>query len=133
MSSKMLTISSNPNNILKVENYLRNAQHDLNIDETKFPDILISLTEAVNNAILHGNNADESKNVEISMVEKFSGVAISVTDEGKGFDPNEIPDPTAPENIECCGGRGVFIMSRLADKISFENNGSTVQLFFKLN
>ena len=129
----MLTISSNPNNILKVENYLRNAQHDLNIDETKFPDILISLTEAVNNAILHGNNADESKNVEISMVEKFSGVAISVTDEGKGFDPNEIPDPTAPENIECCGGRGVFIMSRLADKISFENNGSTVQLFFKLN
>ena len=133
MSSKMLTISSNPNNILKVENYLRNAQHDMNIDETKFPDILISLTEAVNNAILHGNNADESKNVEISMEGKTSGVAISVTDEGKGFDPNEIPDPTAPENIECCGGRGVFIMSRLADKISFENNGSTVQMFFKLN
>lgn len=133
MSSKMLTISSNPNNILKVENYLRSAQHDMNIDETKFPDILISLTEAVNNAILHGNNADESKSVEISMEGKTSGVAISVTDEGKGFDPNEIPDPTAPENIECCGGRGVFIMSRLADKISFENNGSTVQMFFKLN
>jgi len=129
----MLTISSNPNNILKVENYLRNAQHDMNIDETKFPDILISLTEAVNNAILHGNNADESKTVEISMEGKTSGVAISVTDEGKGFDPNEIPDPTAPENIECCGGRGVFIMSRLADRISFENNGSTVQMFFKLN
>ena len=105
----------------------------MNIDETKFPDILISLTEAVNNAILHGNNADESKTVEISMEGKSSGVAISVTDEGKGFDPNEIPDPTAPENIECCGGRGVFIMSRLADKITFENNGSTVQMFFKLN
>ncbi len=133
MSSKMLTISSNPNNILKVENYLRNAQHDMNIDESKFPDILISLTEAVNNAILHGNNADESKKVEISMEEHTFGVAISVTDEGKGFNPNEIPDPTAPENIECCGGRGVFIMSTLADKISFENNGSTVQMFFKLN
>ena len=129
----MLTISSNPNNILKVENYLRSAQHDMNIDDTKFPDILISLTEAVNNAILHGNNADESKNVEISMEGEVSGVAISVTDEGKGFDPNEIPDPTAPENLECCGGRGVFIMSRLADRISFENNGSTVQMFFKLN
>lgn len=133
MSSKMLTISSNPNNILKVENYLRDAQHDMNIDETKFPDILISLTEAVNNAILHGNNADESKIVEISMKEQSSGVAISVTDEGKGFNLDEIPDPTAPENIECCGGRGVFIMSTLADKISFENNGSTVQMFFKLN
>jgi len=129
----MLTISSNPNNILKVENYLRDAQHDLNINEAKFPDILISLTEAVNNAILHGNKADESKNVEINMEEQSSGVAISVTDEGRGFDPNEIPDPTAPENIECCGGRGVFIMSRLADKISFQNNGSTVQMFFKLS
>lgn len=129
----MLTISSNPNNILKVENYLRDAQHDMNIDDTKFPDILISLTEAVNNAILHGNNADETKYVEICMEGKTSGVAISVTDEGKGFDPNEIPDPTAPENIECCGGRGVFIMSRLADRITFENNGSTVQMFFKLS
>ncbi len=129
----MLTISSNPNNILKVENYLRDAQLDMNIDDTKFPDILISLTEAVNNAILHGNNADESKSVEISMEGKSSGVAISVKDEGKGFDPNEIPDPTAPENIECCGGRGVFIMSSLADRISFENNGSTVQMFFKLS
>lgn len=129
----MLTISSNPNNILKVENYLRDAQVDMNIDEMRFPDILISLTEAVNNAILHGNNADESKNVEISMQEESTGVAISVTDEGNGFNPSEIPDPTAPENIECCGGRGVFIMNSLADKISYANNGSTVQMFFKLS
>lgn len=133
MSSKMLTISSNPNNILKVENYLRDAQRDMNIDDQRFPDILISLTEAVNNAIIHGNKADESKNVEINMEGQHTGIAISVTDEGRGFDPAQIPDPTAPENIECCGGRGVFIMSRLADKISFANNGSTVQMFFKLN
>jgi len=129
----MLTISSNPNNILKVENYLRDAQHDMNIDDLRFPDILISLTEAVNNAIIHGNNADESKRVEINMEGQSTGVAISVTDEGPGFDPEEVPDPTAPENIECCGGRGVFIMSQLADRISYANNGSTVQMFFKLS
>ena len=129
----MLTINSNPNNILQVEDYLRDAQHDMKIDDTRFPDILISITEAVNNAILHGNNADESKIVEISMEESSKGVAISVSDEGKGFDPDEIPDPTLPENIECCGGRGVFIISSLADEVSFENNGSTVQMFFKLN
>lgn len=133
MSSKMLTISSNPNNILKVENYLRDAQLDLKITEVRFPDILISITEAVNNAIIHGNNADESKRVRINMEGQSSGIAISVSDEGKGFDPNEIPDPTAPENLESCGGRGVYIMSRLADKLSFENNGSTVQMFFKLS
>lgn len=129
----MLTISSNPNNILEVENYLRDAQLDLKIDEVRFPDILISITEAVNNAIIHGNNADESKRVRINMEGQSSGIAISVSDEGKGFDPKRIPDPTAPENLECCGGRGVYIMSRLADKLSFANNGSTVQMFFKLS
>lgn len=133
MSSKMLTISSNPNNILEVENYLRDAQLDLKIDEVRFPDILISITEAVNNAIIHGNNADESKEVKINMVGQSTGIAISVSDEGNGFDPNGLPDPTSPENIECCGGRGVYIMSRLADKLSFANNGSTVQMFFKLS
>ena len=129
----MLTISSNPNNILEVENYLRDAQLDLKITEVRFPDILISITEAVNNAIIHGNNADESKRVRINMKGLSRGIAISVSDEGKGFDPKRIPDPTAPENLECCGGRGVYIMSRLADKLSFANNGSTVQMFFKLS
>ena len=133
MSSKMLTISSNPNNILEVENYLRDAQLALKIDEVRFPDILISITEAVNNAIIHGNKADESKEVRINMIGQSTGIAISVSDEGKGFDPNGLPDPTAPENIECCGGRGVYIMSRLADELSFANNGSTVQMFFKLS
>ena len=133
MCSKMLTISSNPINILEVESYLRDAQLDLKIDEVRFPDILISITEAVNNAIIHGNNADESKRVRINMEGQSSGIAISVSDEGKGFDHKVIPDPTAPENLECCGGRGVYIMSRLADKLSFANNGSTVQMFFKLS
>jgi len=129
----MLTISSNPNNILQVESYLRDAKSELHIDDRRFPDILISITEAVNNAILHGNKADESKEVRINMESNNSGVAISVTDQGKGFDPDCVPDPTAPENIETCGGRGVFIMSSLADKISFTNNGSTVRMYFKLS
>ncbi|MEE9438031.1 MAG: ATP-binding protein [Saprospiraceae bacterium] len=133
MSSIMLIIKSNPNNIFQVETYLKNVQTDWQIDENRFPDILISITEAVNNAILHGNNADESKQVKIIMEEKSSGVAVSVSDEGKGFDPDKVPDPTSPCNIDCCGGRGVFIMSRLTDKLSFENNGSTVRMFFKLN
>lgn len=129
----MLTIASNPNNLLEVENYLRDIKSDLRIDEMRFPDILISITEAVNNAIIHGNKADESKQVCINMEEKETGLAISVSDEGKGFDPADIPDPTSPENIECCGGRGVFIMSRLSDKLTFKDNGRTVHMFFKMS
>ena len=101
--------------------------------DERYPDILISLTEAVNNAIIHGNKADESKKVKIDMQEEKSGIAVSVTDEGQGFDPEEVPDPTSPENLECCGGRGVFIMSSLADKLSYINNGTTVKMYFKFS
>ena len=133
MFRKMLVINSNPNNLLKVETYLNNAKSEIADMDERYPDILISLTEAVNNAIIHGNKADESKKVKIDMVEQKSGIAVSVTDEGQGFNPEEVPDPTSPENLECCGGRGVFIMSSLADKLSYINNGSTVKMYFKFN
>lgn len=129
----MLVIDSNPNNILKVENYLQTVKRDYGLLGDRYSDILISITEAVNNAIIHGNKADENKKVKISMGKASKGITFSVSDEGKGFDPNEIPDPTCLERIECCGGRGVYIMSKLADKLSFRNNGSTVEMFFKLS
>lgn len=131
MIKKMLVIDSNPNNILEVENYLSIIKSQVAAVEARYPDILISITEAVNNAIIHGNKADESKKVRINMQEQLQGLAVSISDEGAGFDPADVPDPTAPENIECCGGRGVLIMSTLADRLSYANNGSTVELFFK--
>lgn len=132
MKIKMLRITSDPNNILKVEPYLQQVSTFYQISEERYPDILISLTEAVNNAILHGNKSDDSKYVRIALEENNSELAFSVSDEGTGFDPREIPDPTTPELIECCGGRGVFIISQLADRVVFKNNGSTVKIFFKL-
>ena len=128
----MLTIPSIPSRISEVENFLQNAFSHSNISPDRYPDMLISLTEAVNNAIIHGNKQDEDKMVKIQMVQSNSNFKIIVTDEGRGFDLNEVPDPTAPENIECCGGRGVYIMSRLADSISFQDNGSTVEMHFQV-
>lgn len=129
----MLIINSNPNNILKVESYLQSIEIEHAKLKDRFADILISLTEAVNNAIIHGNNADETKKVWINMSQIENGFSISVSDEGRGFDPSNVPDPTAEENIECCGGRGVFIMNSLADQLAYTNNGSTVEMFFKYN
>jgi len=130
---KMLVIDSNPNNILKVESYLQHIHTEHDELGDRFADILISLTEAVNNAIIHGNKADERKKVKINMEQIESGLSVSVTDEGGGFDPKNVPDPTSPENLECCGGRGVFIMNSLADQLSYSNNGTTVEMFFKYN
>lgn len=128
----MLTISSNPNNILEVESYLKKLDFDFGFREEKYADILISLTEAVNNAIIHGNKSDESKLVHIKVEEKKSGVSFCVTDEGHGYNPNNVPDPTHEELIACCGGRGVYIMKALSDDISFENEGRTVEMYFDL-
>ena len=128
----MLTISSNPNNIQQVEVYLKKLDFSFSFRSEKYADILISLTEAVNNAILHGNKSDESKLVHIIVTEKKGGLSFCVTDEGVGFNPSRVPDPTEVENINCCGGRGVYIMKALCDDINFMNEGRTVEMYFDL-
>jgi len=132
MKYSMLTISSNPSNIQEVESYLKTLHFESILHEDKYADILISLTEAVNNAIIHGNKKDETKNVIIHVKEGGDFVSFCVTDEGTGYNPNGVPDPTCSENIECCGGRGVYIMKALADHICFDDEGRTVEMTFNL-
>src|SRR5690606_18934754 len=104
-----------------------------NIPEELFGNVLIALTEAVNNAILHGNNCNSLKKVLIShcFVENKT-LSFSISDEGDGFDPNALPDPTDPINIEKIGGRGVFLMRQLSDNLIFNDNGRNVVIEFKL-
>ncbi len=128
----MLTVPSIPESISKVEAFLEKLSQDYSICPDRYPDILISLTEAVNNAIIHGNKKDGNKSVRIEMEQDKDNIILKVTDEGGGFDLQELPDPTSPDYIECCGGRGVFIMSHLSDKIAFQNNGSTVEMSFNV-
>lgn len=130
MAAKLLTISSNPTKITELEGFLTSVLTELNVSRDRYPEILISLTEAVNNAIIHGNKLDENKKVKINCKNSKQHLCISISDEGRGFNIKEIPDPTAEEHIDCCGGRGVFIMSNLADRILFKNNGSTVEMYF---
>jgi len=133
MKHRMLTINSNPNNILTLEYHLQRLAQNTNLHPDKYADILISLTEAVNNAIIHGNKSDESKLVFIDLTERENELSFCVTDEGIGFNPGGVPDPTCGENLDCCGGRGVYIMKALADRITFKNNGRTVEMHFLLN
>ncbi len=128
----MLKLASNTRSVSKVEPFVRKLVNRYNLSADKQCNILISLTEAVTNAIVHGNCKEEDKEVKVRLRQEKGVLAFRVSDEGHGFDFNNLPDPTSPDNLCKCGGRGVFLMRQLADNIRFYNNGSTVEMRFKL-
>jgi serine/threonine-protein kinase RsbW len=128
---RQLKIESDIINLRRVENAIDFLTNEIGISQDSYGKILIAVLEAVNNAIVHGNKADLKKRVEIDFRIEIKDLCVSVTDEGKGFKPGEVPDPTKPENIESLNGRGVFLMSRLADEIVFNRKGNSVKLTFK--
>jgi serine/threonine-protein kinase RsbW len=131
---KTIKFASKAENITIVEKFIDDLRSEINIGDDVYGNILISLTEAANNAMLHGNDADESKMVEISysLDERGKNLSFIVKDEGPGFDYNNLPDPTAPENLERTSGRGVFLMMQLADMVVFSDNGATVEMQFRI-
>ncbi len=128
----MLKLTSKPGNVSKVEPFVEKLVSRYNLSPDKQCNILISLTEAVTNAIVHGNCKAEEKTVQVRSRKDRDCIAVRVTDEGSGFDFNSLPDPTTPENLCKCGGRGVFLMRQLSDNLRFYNNGSTVEMRFKI-
>ena len=128
----MLKLSSNPRNIARVERFVEKLVEKYSISPDLYGNILISLTEAVNNAMVHGNSNDESKHVTVKLSHKKNTLAFLVKDEGSGFDFDNLPDPTAPENLLKIGGRGVFLIRQLSDQVRFSHNGSCVEISFQL-
>jgi serine/threonine-protein kinase RsbW len=130
MQSINIQIPSLSDNIRIIESFIDNAKEKFKLNDDIYGNIMISVTESVNNAIKHGNQNITSKNVSISLLLNESQLKFRVEDEGVGFDYNDLPDPTAPENIEKPGGRGIFLMKHLADEVVFSENGSVVELIF---
>ena len=130
--NQKIRIASRAENIILVERMIEDVCDLFNISEDYYGNILVAITEAVNNAIYHGNQANPKKNIDIFFKSFPDHVSFIVKDEGTGFNYDNLPDPTNPENIENPNGRGVFLMRNLADKVSFEDNGSKVVLDFKM-
>jgi serine/threonine-protein kinase RsbW len=94
------------------------------------PCVELALAEALNNAVVHGNRMDRQKLVQIlCRCELGKGVSVVVTDQGRGFDPNAVPDPTVAKNIENDHGRGIWLMKCVMDEISFERGGTEVRMW----
>ncbi len=130
---KTLNISSSTDNIRLVERLVEDVCEVFNVNEDNYGNILIAVTEAVNNAMYHGNKGNPDKNIKIGFESHDKNIQFSIADEGAGFDYDNLPDPTDPLNIDKPNGRGVFLMKNLADKVEFNKNGQEVLLTFNLN
>jgi serine/threonine-protein kinase RsbW len=128
---KKIRIESQIANLRVVENAIDEATSVIGISQDNYGKILVSAMEAVNNAIIHGNKSVSDKLVDIEISCETDELKIKVTDEGPGFRPETVPDPTTPENIEELNGRGIYLMSHLADKIIYSKKGNSVTMTFK--
>jgi anti-sigma regulatory factor (Ser/Thr protein kinase) len=93
------------------------------------PAVELALYEALDNAVVHGNRVDRQKLVQVlCRCESGKGISVVVKDQGQGFDPNAVANPTAPENIGAEHGRGIWLMKSLMDEVSFERGGTEVRM-----
>jgi len=130
MNSLKLKIPSLPDNIRIVESFIDNARDEFHFDDNIYGNIMVAVTEAVNNAIVHGNGSNPEKSVELSLDISENFLQFIIEDEGEGFEFEDLPDPTAPENLLNPGGRGIFLIQHLADEVDFGENGRIIKMGF---
>lgn len=123
-----LVIESDPKAARDVQNrVLREVERHGYSNASAFA-IRLALEEGLNNAIKHGNRMAREKKVEVAFEIDADQVAITITDEGPGFNPGVIPDPTADENLEKPSGRGIMLMRAYMDEVQYDYQGRQVRL-----
>lgn len=128
-----LEIESNPNNLITVEEFVNYFVKDLGIPEEKMNGIMLSVTEATTNAIIHANKCDPNKTVRINAKVENGKLIITIKDEGIGFDPSKIPNPTDPDNLLKDSGRGVYLMRFYMDDLHYNITPTGTETVLTLN
>jgi serine/threonine-protein kinase RsbW len=91
----------------------------------------VGVAEALANAMIYGNGRDPAKKVRVEVDLRIDRVAVAVHDQGDGFDPGAIPDPTLPENLDGTGGRGIFLIRELMDEVQYHPPGNSVRMVLR--
>lgn len=133
MQSIKISIPSLMENIQIIESFIDNAREKFEINDDIYGNIMISVTECISNAIIHGNKSNSNKFVHLELVMDDQSLTFTIEDEGIGYDYTNQIDPTSPENIEKIGGRGIFLIKNLSDEIKFEKDGKKIILIFYVN
>ena len=127
---EQIKFPSDFNALVEVENLVDRVCNGLGVQEEAYGNVLVAVTEAVNNAIQHGNELNKELFVDVAVGDKSEEFCFSIKDEGNGFNFNELPDPTAPENLLKESGRGIFLMKNLADDVIYDGVGNSVSIYF---
>jgi serine/threonine-protein kinase RsbW len=130
--NKEISIPSIRSNIRLVEAFVLELNDALSLEESVLDRIMISITEVVNNGIIHGNNADERKHVHLSCACFDDRIDFIVRDEGEGFHPDNLPDPLDERNLLKEGGRGVLIIRSMMDTVEFRNSAHGMEVFMSI-
>jgi serine/threonine-protein kinase RsbW len=130
--SRDIEFASVPENINLIERLVEELKLEFGMSEEMEANVLVSLSEAVNNAIFHGNHMNASKKIKLRIQKEDSMLSFVIEDEGSGFNPEMVKDPTAEENLDKPTGRGIFLMKSLADRVEFFNRGQKVMISFSL-
>ncbi|NQW29872.1 MAG: ATP-binding protein [Ignavibacteria bacterium] len=133
--SNTLVMQSNPEGITMVDPFLRSISTIAHLSFDKYHNLLVAVTEAVNNAIIHAHHFDSEKLISIEVLSSENQISICVSDCGAGFNVNDVPDPRLPENVLREGGRGVFLIRSLSDVSDFKRtaDGMVVTMNFLVN
>jgi len=126
-----LTLPSRIETVAKAANAVADFVSRSGISEELAFGIDMAVREAVTNAVIHGNEQDEQKAVELTLKSSPEAVEITVHDQGQGFSPEEVPDPTREENILKTSGRGIFFMRTFMDEVTWSirpGGGTTVRM-----
>lgn len=123
-----LSIGSDLEQVDLVGIVIQSTLEQIGVESDQSHWLVMSVREAVINAILHGNREDSTKRVLVEVDLEGQDFVVRIEDEGEGFDPDSLPDPTAPENLLRPSGRGIFMMRQFADSIeySFPSKRGTV-------
>jgi serine/threonine-protein kinase RsbW len=127
-----LKLKSIPKEILKIEKFLGDINLAIRFGEIQFHNLLVATTEAINNAIIHGNLRDPKKYVTIICKLTNTSLEIKVHDEGKGIEEEDLPDPLDEKNILKENGRGIFLMRHLMDSVKYKRDESGNEVTMKL-
>lgn len=130
MVKHSLTLPSSLNSIEKAVDFSEKIAKDMHLKEEEVSSFAIAVSEAVTNAIKHGNKEDKNKNVFINVSIENNKVTVSVKDSGKGFNPEKLKDPTKPENITKPCGRGIYIVKTIMDNVDYNFQSDGTELIF---